>query len=65
MLACWFGMSRSTITRAVGEVRPRPGRPRVPCGRPPSPPNGHSARSDEGLHKFAAGVAGRSEVEPG
>ncbi|MGA5227096.1 hypothetical protein [Streptomyces koyangensis] len=22
MLACWFGVDRSTITRAVGEVRP-------------------------------------------
>jgi hypothetical protein len=22
VLACWFGVSRSTITRAVGEVRP-------------------------------------------
>jgi hypothetical protein len=22
MLACWFGVSRSTITRAIGEVRP-------------------------------------------
>ena len=22
MLACWFGGDRSTITRAVGEVRP-------------------------------------------
>jgi hypothetical protein len=22
LLACWFGVSRSTITRAVGEVRP-------------------------------------------
>ncbi len=24
VLACWFGVSRSTITRAVGEVRPLP-----------------------------------------
>ncbi|MFJ7335065.1 hypothetical protein ACIQU3_16515 [Streptomyces sp. NPDC101110] len=24
MLACWFGVDRSTITRAVGEVRPLP-----------------------------------------
>ena len=22
VLACWFGVSRSTITRAIGEVRP-------------------------------------------
>ncbi|WTX84985.1 transposase family protein [Streptomyces sp. NBC_00645] len=22
MLACWFGVDRSTITRAIGEVRP-------------------------------------------
>ncbi|MET7852769.1 transposase family protein [Streptomyces avermitilis] len=22
VLACWFGVNRSTITRAVGEVRP-------------------------------------------
>ncbi|MGW3124596.1 helix-turn-helix domain-containing protein [Streptomyces sp. NPDC001107] len=22
VLACWFGMDRSTITRAIGEVRP-------------------------------------------
>jgi hypothetical protein len=22
VLACWFGVSRSTVTRAVGEVRP-------------------------------------------
>ncbi|MFD3586839.1 transposase family protein [Streptomyces sp. NPDC058683] len=36
VLACWFGVDRSTITRAIGEVRPpvraagmhhRPGRP--------------------------------------
>jgi hypothetical protein len=24
VLACWFGVDRSTITRAVGEVRPLP-----------------------------------------
>ena len=24
-LACWFGVSCSTITRAVGEIRPLPG----------------------------------------
>ena len=22
VLACWFGVSRSTITRAIGEIRP-------------------------------------------
>ncbi|MGW4696003.1 transposase family protein [Kitasatospora cineracea] len=34
VLACWFGMDRSTVTRAVGEIRPLPaerGR-RVPPG---------------------------------
>jgi hypothetical protein len=29
VLACWFGVSRSTITRAVGEVRPLLGRARL------------------------------------
>lgn len=35
VLACWFGVDRSTITRAVGEVRPLPGDGRLQfCSRP-------------------------------
>ncbi|WP_242534034.1 helix-turn-helix domain-containing protein [Streptomyces albidoflavus] len=29
VLACWFQVDRSTITRAVGEIRPLLGRPRM------------------------------------
>ncbi|MFE2813817.1 transposase family protein [Streptomyces nigra] len=38
VLACWFGVDRSTITRAVGEVRPllaEAPAPRAPPARAP------------------------------
>ncbi|MEU5057492.1 MULTISPECIES: transposase family protein [unclassified Streptomyces] len=41
VLACWFGVDRSTITHAIGEVRPllaaraAPSRPTSGCGRSP------------------------------
>ncbi|WP_308188116.1 transposase family protein [Streptomyces sp. DH7] len=36
VLACWFGVDHSTITRAIGEVRPC-----SPSGAAPSRPTSH------------------------
>ncbi|MFJ7242702.1 transposase family protein [Streptomyces olivaceus] len=59
VLACWFGVDRSTITRAVGEVRPSgravrdvrsPQSDRGPDWRGRSPRSGRSRRPERGGH---------------
>ncbi|WP_444546184.1 helix-turn-helix domain-containing protein [Streptomyces mashuensis] len=59
VLACWFGVDRSTITRAIGEVRP--------CSQPaaaPSPPASGSAPSPRSSVTSAPAGRPGSSTEP-
>ncbi|MER7927445.1 hypothetical protein ABTY96_30625 [Streptomyces sp. NPDC096057] len=59
MLACWFGVDRSTVTRAIGEIQ------RCTAAPPPPTPGCGPRRSHRPSRRKRAGRDHRRHRNPG